>query len=93
MRDIILNSDKELDVKDGDFVVGESTLQHQDLLLVTNKGEWKENPLVAVGILGFLKEEDESGLMGEIKVQFEKDGMEVKEISIDDAKLNVDASY
>lgn len=93
MKDILLNTARELDIKNGDFAVGESTLQHQDLLLMTNKGEWKENPMIAVGAVGYLKDEDEAALMAEVKQQFEKDGMQVKQIFIEDGKLNIDANY
>jgi hypothetical protein len=93
MEDLLLNTAKELDVQNGDFVTGESTLQHQDLLMMTNKGEWKESPLVAVGAAGFLKDNDFAGLMAEVKTQFEKDGMTVKKISFDGENLNTDAHY
>lgn len=93
MKDILLNSDFDLDVADGDLVVGESTTQHQQLLLLTNKGDWKENPLIGVGASGFLKDEDESGLLQEIRIQFEKDGMEVNNISIESGEIKIDAQY
>jgi hypothetical protein len=93
MEDILLDDGQELDIVNGDFVTGESTLQQQDLLLLTNKGEWKENPTIAVGAIGYLKDEDEGGLMAEIKLQFEKDGMEIDQIIIEEGKLNIDAHY
>lgn len=93
MKDILLNSDFDLDIVNGDLVVGESTTQHQQLLLLTNKGDWKENPLIGVGAAGFLKDEDESGLLQEIRIQFEKDGMEVNDITIDSGEIKIDAQY
>lgn len=93
MKDILLDTVQEVDVKDGDFVTGESTLQHQDLLIMTNPGEWKENPTIAVGAVGFLKDEDLISLMGKVKEQFEKDGMSVKSVSIVDENLITDAKY
>jgi len=93
MEDLLLNSEQELTIIDGDFAVGESTLQHQELLIMTAKGEWKESPLIGVGALGFLKDDDESGLLAEIKTQFEKDGMQVKGVRMIDGKLITDANY
>jgi len=93
MRDLLLDNNQELDIQNGDFVVDESSLQHQDLLLMTSKGEWKENPLIAVGVLEFLKDEDASGMLSEIKIQFEKDGMDVKSVAIVDEKLLINAQY
>lgn len=93
MQDILLNTTRDLDVKDGDLVIGESTIQHQDLLIMTNKGEWKENPTIAVGAFEFLKDEDESGLLAEVKVQFERDGMRVKSVTMTNGNLSTDAKY
>ena len=93
MNDLLLDSNQELDVQNGDFVTGESTLQNQDLLIMTNPGEWKEDPTIAVGIAGFLKDYDLSGLLGKIKEQFQKDGMQVKSVSIIDGKIVTNANY
>lgn len=93
MKDLLLDAGKELAFSDGDFATGESTLQHQELLIFTNKGEWKEAPTVAVGAIGFLKDEDEAGLLAEVKAQFEIDGMEVKSVTLQNSNLNTDARY
>lgn len=93
MKDILLNNELDLDIANGDIVVGESTVQHQQLLLVTSKGDWKENPLVGVGAAAFLKDEDESGLLNEIRVEFQKDGMDVKAVNIQSGEINIDANY
>jgi hypothetical protein len=93
MKDILLNTELDLDIANGDLVVGESTVQHQQLLLVTSKGDWKENPLVGVGAAAFLKDEDESGLLNEIRIEFQKDGMDVKAVNIQSGEINIDANY
>jgi hypothetical protein len=93
MKDCLLDIDNDLQFANGDFVTGESTQQHQNLLLISSKGAWKENPTVGVGAAGFLKDDDVNGLLAEIKQQFEKDGMKVKSIDYKDEKINIDASY
>ncbi len=93
MKDILLNTDFDLLTADGDLVVGESTSQHQQLLIVSAKGDFKENPTIAVGAGGYLKDEDETGLMAEIKIEFEKDGMIVNEITINNGNIEVNANY
>jgi hypothetical protein len=92
-KDILLDTDFDLQIADGDFVIGESTAQHQQLLLLTQKGEWKESPTVAVSAESFLKDEDETALLAEIKAQFELDGMTVNLLQYADGKLNIDAPY
>lgn len=93
MNDILLDSGFDLMIGNGDLATGNSDLQHQQLLLACNKGDFKENPAVCVGAAGWLKDEDESGLLAEVKKEFEKDGLEVKEVIMTDGKLNIDANY
>lgn len=94
MNDILLDENFDLMFEGGDIVTGNSDEQNQRLLLVCNKGDFKENPTVCVGVARWLKDDDEEGLLGEIKKEFEKDGMEVKSVQLlPDGKLNIDASY
>ena len=93
MKDFLLDIDDDLQCANGDLVVGESTTQHQNLLLLSSKGAWKENPTVGVGAAGFLKDEDVNGLLAEIKEQFEKDGMKVNNIYYSNDKITTDANY
>lgn len=93
MNDFKLNTDLDFEIADGDFVTGDATSEHQELLIYSAKGDWKENPTVGVGAAGFLKDEDVNGLLGEIKKEFERDGMIVRSVSFTDEKIKVDASY
>lgn len=92
-KDILLDETGDLAIKDGDFVIGESTIQHQQLLLSSQKGEWKENPLVGVGIENYLNDDTINDMMNEISSQFEKDGMKIKSINSANSELLIDASY
>jgi len=94
MDDIKIDERFDLLFADGDFVIEESTEQHQQLLLLSNKGDWRENPATGVGALAYLKDvKEDSGLMPEIKEQFEKDGMQVNNIQETDTGFNIDAFY
>lgn len=94
MKDILLNKENDLEVINGDFVTGDSSGQNQKLLLLTDKGEWKQNPTVGVGVEGFLLDEDVDGLFREIRAQFTSDGMKVKAMNVlESGKLNIDANY
>lgn len=92
-KDILLDGIFDLQVAGGDLVVGESTYQHQQLLLLTDKGEWKESPTVSVGAGSFLKDEDVAGMYAEIKEQYEKDGMNFNTILNENGKTKIDAPY
>lgn len=93
MKDLLLNDTGDLLIQNGDVKIGESTLQHQNLLLLTTKGDWRENPLTGVGAAGFLKDENKGELLAEIKKEFEKDGMTVNALSLDNENININAAY
>jgi hypothetical protein len=94
MKDLILDTTFDLSFENGDFVIDESTEQHQELLLITNKGDWREDATIAVGVKRWLKDEDDGGdLTGEIKKEFEKDGMRVQSIRLDDEGFKINAPY
>lgn len=93
MEDFLLDTDKDIKTSGGDLVIGRSDEQHQELLLITNKGEWKEKPTMAVGLHGFLKDDDANGALAEIKSEFERDGMEVNFVGFEKDKIKIDAHY
>lgn len=81
-------------VRDGDRAIGDVTVQNQNLLLRTNKGEWKATPDVGVGLFSFIGDEGSDDLMREIRRQCVKDGMQVNNIQVSAAgKLTIDATY
>jgi hypothetical protein len=93
MTDLLLDENLDLQIIDNDVVTGESTEQHQELLCLCNKGDFKENPLSCVGIATWLKSNDVAGCLAEIKTQFEADGMTVLNINYDGQKITPNASY
>jgi hypothetical protein len=94
MKDILLNEGLDLDIRAGDLATGFSDLQHQQLLLMTNRGNIKEFPAVGIDAFGYLQDNDTSALLREIRRQFTADGMEVKTINITNTgQLNIDAAY
>lgn len=93
MTDILLDEEFDLLFENGDLATGESTEQHQQLLLLCNKGDLREDTTVGVGIQQFLKDEEDGGLLGEIKKEFERDGMDVRKVGMEDDKIVVNAAY
>lgn len=94
MKDILYNTDLDLDIRNGDFVTGFSDLQHQEILLMNNRATFKESPDTGIDAFGFLQDNDYHSLLAEIRTQFIADGMTVKKITLSDAgQLNIDATY
>lgn len=93
MEDLLLDVDKDLTFANNDLVMGESTEQHQYLLLVSMPGDFKETPSACIGAARWLKDEDTRELLSAIKSGFEKDGMAVRAVTMTDNKITTDASY
>ncbi|MBA3830133.1 MAG: hypothetical protein H0X33_14430 [Taibaiella sp.] len=85
----------DITIAAGDFVLAESTLQHGKQLIYNDKGAFKENPTIGVGVYGYL--DDEDGLQNLIRdtvKEFNRDGMHVDSAEIDaSGMLNVIAHY
>lgn len=94
MTDYLLDTDFDLRIENGDFVVGESSAQHQQLLLLLEKGELRQYPLTGVGLKNFLNDDNLGELYQEIQKQFKADGLSVNRLKIyNDGQMELDASY
>lgn len=95
--DLLLTEVFDILIEDGDFVPGESTRQHQTLLLYAEKGELREFPTRGVGIRSWLLDERPGDLNARIKREYETDGMRVLLVkasaNLDGANLTVEAVY
>ncbi|MDN3671514.1 hypothetical protein QWY99_22185 [Flavobacterium branchiarum] len=94
MTDFLLDDDFDLLVTDGDLVVGESTAQHQKMLILIEKGELKDVPMRGVGAQRYLEDDSPENLAREIRLEFSFDGMTVNKIQIaSDLTIEIDAKY
>ena len=93
MTDIALTTDLDMMVADGDLVTEENLKQAQQLLLVTNKGEWKQHPTAGVGVANYLETASAGELSREIREQFSRDGMKVSSVKISGTTLEVEATW
>ncbi|GAA4349776.1 hypothetical protein GCM10023185_06770 [Hymenobacter saemangeumensis] len=96
--DLLLDDDYDLVLTPGgDVATGESDDQHIALLLLTNQGDWRADPLVGIGLRrhqsGPLGPTEQAAFNRELAVQLQRDGYQVKEATIDDnAHLFIDAA-
>lgn len=75
--DLLLDTDFDILIANGDLVPGESTRQHQSLLILIEKGELREFPLRGVGAKSWLLDDQAGDLNAQIKREFEADGQRV----------------
>lgn len=94
MKDLLLDENGDLLIKDGDFVIGESDNQHQLDILLAEKGEFKEFPELGVGIQEMLSDDEFVEFLIEAKKNLEYDGMDINNIEFTkDGKLKIDGKY
>lgn len=93
MIDVLLDFENKTMFANGDIRTGECDEQNKRLLLMSEKGSWKEFPATGVGAASFLEAEDPAAFLREVRTQFTADGMEVNKVVFDGNKLQVDAEY
>ena len=71
----------DLECRGGDFLVGDSTYQHQAHLLEGQEGDYKQFPMTGVGLHLFLNDEEPTDMVRKIRSQFTRDGMRIDEIN------------
>ncbi len=80
-KDILLDDNYDLTVKDGDFAVGDSTVQELECLFKTNQGELKKDPIIGMGLFRFIKSRvTDSKLRRLLKIQLKRDGKNYDEL-------------
>ena len=93
VHDIELDESQNIKTADGDFCIGEATRQNQTLLLLCQKGEWKQHPDRCVGVETYLERSELAGLNREILTQFSADGMQVRDIKTQLPEIKIEAEY
>lgn len=72
MKDFLLDENGDLAIENGDFVIRDSKEQDVATLIMANKGEFKEFPLVGFGAINYVKSEvSEVEFKRDLKVQLE----------------------
>lgn len=93
MTDVLADFTAKTIFKNGDINTGVSDDQHKRLLLMSEKGAYKEFPATCVGAASFLEDESSDALIREVRLQFVADGQTVKSVKYEDGKLKVDSFY
>jgi len=93
MRDMILDTNRDLNIVNGDFLIGESTNQNVELLLISTPGEWKEYIETGVAIARAGNGNIDRFLDRTIRVQMEADGFDVTTLKIKETGVTIDGSY
>jgi len=93
MRGIQLHTDYDLLIVNGAMQLGETTPQNQALILGAQKGEFKELPLLGVGLADIVNDHDFAAWKREITEQLERDGQRIDKLEINSQGLTLEAKY
>ncbi|MEW5675598.1 hypothetical protein ABGT15_04740 [Flavobacterium enshiense] len=95
MKDFILEED--LLIEDGDFAVKFADQQNLEHLLLSEKGSYKEFPVLGVGIKKYINSPDATSrlrLENEIDKQLSYDNFYVKVLDVNDLQnIKIDGNY
>ncbi|WP_080058288.1 hypothetical protein [Spirosoma aerolatum] len=81
-------------IENGELVVGDSTDQHTNHILLADKGWWKFTPSLGVGIVRFVNDVGNApNLMATIRRELGRDGQNVDSISLQDSQIIVQSTY
>lgn len=76
------NETNDLKIENGHIAIGETLPQNEYMILMLQKGELKEEPLLGVGISDMLNDNDILSWKRKIRDGLKADGMTVEQISI-----------
>jgi hypothetical protein len=93
VKDIILEN-KDLFIKDGDFVVDFSSFQHSQVIINSSIGSFKQHPLCGVGVNSYIASSGQSqALKTQIITQLQADGFTDIDVIVNDIeKLEISIS-
>jgi hypothetical protein len=91
--DILLDVNFDLLSENGDFVIGDATRQHQQLILLIEVGALREFPTTCVGLQSWELKEGTGDLHATIKREFERDKMKVERVRVGNNGISVEATY
>ena len=91
--DILLDDNGRLRVENGDFVIGDASVQNEKLIIALAKGELKQFPLSTVGAITYKDDEGQGELMREIQLRLTDDGMQVNKVKVVNGNIQTDAYY
>lgn len=80
-KDILLDTNDDIDIIDGDFVPGESVLQEVGIILRLNSGDLKIDPVLAPNLVQLVNsKENQSEFEDRVRIYLKRDNKNYNEI-------------
>lgn len=90
-EDLQLDEIGDILLKDGDYVMGESDMQHIEDILDAYPGEYRNAPLLGVYLQRAINGLLDGSIRRDININLQSDNYLVKKVEITDTNLNIDA--
>lgn len=93
VNDILLDEDDDLQIVNGDLVIGPSEEQEVGLILRTNQGDWRASPLTGFGVARRARNEvSSSEFERELDTQLRLDGFNDTQVRLtEQGELSINA--
>lgn len=79
----------DIELENGAMATGETLYQEEYLVLASQRGEWKENPLVGVGLADMVGDEDLRYWKREITENMARVGIKIKGVSLKNGQIEI----
>lgn len=94
MKDLLYDSTGDMAIEGGDLVVGDSTNQHIEDLVICRKGWYHFDPMIGVGLVDYVNDDIvEYEFVRNLRLELEADGVSIQKLSFDNSKVSVEATY
>lgn len=71
----------------------EPTQQHKRDILLASPGDFKQTPLLGVGLIYYVNANDTSTMLRNVSRQMQRDGIKIKRVGYDGNELIIDGKY
>ncbi len=92
MKDLLLNTDGDLLIVDGDFAIGESNGDDIQLIIASTPGDWKQFPNCGANATLEINNSDAYAFKLRIEEQLKADGFTVNYVKLNNGEVEVDAT-
>ncbi len=91
------NIDNDILIDSGDFVKSDCNQSHINDIIISNKGDYKQHPLIGLGLVKYVNGPDmpqnKVSLAKQIRLQLEADGFKVTVVDTTDfSNIKIEAS-
>lgn len=91
MVGILLDEDRDIKISNGTIVLGDNTMDMIENIIDSNKGEWKENVFLGVGIKKMIAQSgNDRSIANEIVENLKRGGIDYTSVSVKNGKIDIE---